>query len=141
MPLTYEEQAARILVLEAEGAAAAAQRDALQVEVLGLRTENARLLALVPPDEDGTTYITVSEYRWHLAGVYQALGGLVTGATAPTQAQLNKRATWTWYLQFLESLDQARRVNTRVAPILQLTNLAFADGYITQAKRDFLNNL
>lgn len=104
------------------------------------QAEIARLNALLPADSDGTSAMTVSEYRWNLAGVYQGLATLVTAGSVPTQAQLNLKEKWKYIFQFLESLDQARRVNPKVPPLLTITNAAFADGFITQAKRDYLNN-
>lgn len=141
MPLTDAEKDARIATLEADGAATAAQRDALQTQVSSLQAEVARLTALVPADTDNTAAITVSEYRWNLAGVYQGLATMVAAGAVPTQTQLNLKEKWKWIFQFLESLDQQRRVNTKVAPVLTITNAAFADGFITAAKRDYLNTL
>jgi hypothetical protein len=108
----------------------------------GVRSQEAevtRLNALLPPDTDGTAQMTVSEYQYHLLGVVEGMASLVSGTTAPTQAQTNKRTTWQWRLDALRNLDQKRRINTRVQPFLGFTQKAFDDGLITQAKKTFLD--
>lgn len=134
MPLTYEEQAARIVLLESQLAPLAAERDAALAARDAALAENSRLLRLVPPDSDGTGMMTVSEYRYHTVAAYRALG-VLPSSTANTAL----KAKWDYILRGLESLDQARRINTRVAPFLTITNEMFTDNLIAAAKRDFLN--
>jgi hypothetical protein len=126
MPTEAEYQA-RIVELEEANTALRMQNSAYQLE-------NMRLALLVPPDSDNTSAMTVSEYRYHTVAAYRALGILPAG-TANTAL----KEKWNWMFRALESLDQSRRVNTRVPPFLSITNEMFTDGLIGANKRDFLN--